>query len=132
MRTVYKSLLRLHPREFRRSYTARMLCIFDESAESRGALLRDCLVSAMRQWMLRRGAWMVAPAISAACLEMMAGGLVWLMLRPVGEPGTAPVAGGVPEMRLLMQLIVWSAGVLVLLVTAASIWVAKFLAARCS
>lgn len=58
-RSLYRFLLRLHPKCFRKKYEDQMMWIFDESVTSRGAvsLLFDAAVSLIRQWVLRSGYW---------------------------------------------------------------------------
>jgi hypothetical protein len=58
-RSLYRYLLRLHPKCFRKKYEDQMLWIFDESTKTRGALslLIDATVSLIRQWVLRAGYW---------------------------------------------------------------------------
>ena len=55
VRSVYASILRLHPRPFRQRFAEEMLWIFDQTMgpRARGALLADALLSLARQWTLR-------------------------------------------------------------------------------
>jgi Peptidase family S41/N-terminal domain of Peptidase_S41 in eukaryotic IRBP len=66
LRSVYHSLVRLHPAEFRRQFGEEMLSIFDEEEGTRArvafGLVVDAVRSLLRQWMLRPGSWEVAPA----------------------------------------------------------------------
>lgn len=55
IRALYRCLLHLHPRRFRQRFAGEMLWIFDQAAESRGAvpLLADAGLSLCRQWIFR-------------------------------------------------------------------------------
>jgi hypothetical protein len=68
LRSVYRSLVRLHPVEFRRQFGEEMLSIFDEEARTRATaalgLVVDAVRSLLRQWILRPESWEVAPAQS--------------------------------------------------------------------
>ena len=71
MRTLYLSLLWLHPRSFRERFAEEMLWIFDEThaADGKAFLLRDGLNSVARQWVLRSGMWKVALAFVLALIQ---------------------------------------------------------------
>ena len=86
-RAIYRSLLHLHPRDFRRQFAGEMLWIFDEAASSEGAwvLFLDLVISVMRQWLARSGAWKVAVALIGALLQIMGGGLGFV-IRPLMVP----------------------------------------------
>jgi len=88
-RTVYRGLLWLHPRDFRRGFAAEMLWIFDEAAaaEGKGRLLLDGAASLARQWLLRRGAWKALAAAGAALLQV----LLILQLSPQTATTSGPV-----------------------------------------
>jgi len=62
MRFLYRGLLRLHPSSFRDQFADEMLWIFDQAAVGggAGAVFADGLVSLVRQWVLRAGAWKIA------------------------------------------------------------------------
>ena len=72
MRNVYRGLLRLHPRDFRREFAAEMLWIFDETAAYEGAsrLVTDGFISLFRQWVFRNGAWKLAVGALAALAQL--------------------------------------------------------------
>ena len=56
MRWLYRSLIRLYPRGFRRRFEDEMLLIFDESVATKqgtALLLGDALASLFRRWVLR-------------------------------------------------------------------------------
>jgi hypothetical protein len=56
MRSLYASLVRLHPRTFRQHFGDEMLSIFDHTSRSdRFALVSDAVFSLLRQWLLRPG-----------------------------------------------------------------------------
>jgi hypothetical protein len=131
MRTLYKYLVRMHPPAFRRQFAAEMLCIFDEAAESSGVqwLCFDCLVSLVRQWVLRSGSWKPAVAVMAALLQIVAGGFIWLTPWPPRSGAEVQVHTEL-AMGSLMSLILWLVGGMVLLVIAASLWVKRFIARR--
>ena len=73
-RTLYRSLLWLHPPAFRREFAGEMLWIFDESTASEGParLLLDGLASLARQWMIRCGAWKVFAGMLGALAQILA------------------------------------------------------------
>jgi hypothetical protein len=133
MRTLYKYLVRLHPPAFRREFAAEMLWIFDEAAESEGALSLcfDGFVSLARQWVLRSGSWKLAVAGMGACVQITAGGLIFLLLGQArgGAELQTHHASGV-ALSGLMRLIVWLVGAIVLMVIGASLWVRSFIARR--
>jgi hypothetical protein len=57
-RTLYRSLISLHPPAFRLRFGQELLWIFDESGDSsRAALLYDAVISLLRQWLVRSGMW---------------------------------------------------------------------------
>ncbi len=58
-RTVYRSLISLHPPAFRMRFEEELLWIFDESSDAFGAaaLVYDALISLLRQWLMRSGMW---------------------------------------------------------------------------
>lgn len=59
LRSLYRSLLRLHPPGFRRRFAEEMLSIFDQVQGKRGAfsLFIDGFLSLVRQWALRSDFW---------------------------------------------------------------------------
>ena len=59
MRVLYALLIRLHPHAFRERFAQEMLWIFEEAGHEwgAGALLRDAIVSLLRQWLIRSGLW---------------------------------------------------------------------------
>lgn len=61
MRTLYHSLVALHPRAFREQFGAEMELIFDESGHA-PRLVADVCVSLLRQWLLRSQVWIYALA----------------------------------------------------------------------
>lgn len=128
VRTIYDWLLGIHPPEFRQRFRAEMLCIFDEAAPSTGALalLGDGLASVARQWLRRSASWMVAAAFVGACLQLTAGGLIWIALGPGGRrPGNVSVADAA-ALDGLMRLIAGTVVALVLMVPAAVLWMRSF------
>lgn len=83
-RLFYCWLLWLHPPAFRRRFAGEMMWIYDECADSAGALSLwvDGFLSLLRQWVLRSGSWKVVAAMSGAVLEITAGGLGWCFYGP--------------------------------------------------
>ena len=72
-RTLYRSLLLLHPPAFRRRFATEMLWIFDESTACGGpAMLLDGFVSLVRQWMVGSGGWKVLVALLGGLLQILA------------------------------------------------------------
>ena len=72
-RTLYRSLLWLHPPAFRREFAGEMLWIFDESTASEwpARLLLDGLALLARQWMFRCGAWKVFAGMLGALAQLL-------------------------------------------------------------
>jgi len=139
-RALYEWLLWLHPPAFRRQFAAEMLWIFDEASESEGvvALLLDGLVSLMRQWLLRSGAWKVAAAVAGGLLQVTAGGLGMLLLghaQLTGFLAAAQLDGGWTEnlrsaapiaMSTLIRLASGSVIGILLMVIGLALWVKNF------
>ncbi len=59
IRVFYALLIRLHPLAFRERFAQEMLSIFDEAENvwGDGLLLRDAIVSLLRQWLIRSDLW---------------------------------------------------------------------------
>jgi hypothetical protein len=74
-RTLYRSLVRLHPPAFRMRFEAELLWIFDESCVSSGSLplLHDAVISLSRQWLLRSEMWKWALAGIAGFVPLLIG-----------------------------------------------------------
>jgi len=72
-RTLYRSLLWLHPPAFRRQFAGEMLWIFDEAtaAQSPLTLLLDGIASLARQWILRCGAWKILAGMLGALVQIV-------------------------------------------------------------
>ena len=133
VRKLYTGLLLMHPPVFRRRFAAEMLCIFDEAALSTGAfnLIVDAVASLGRQWILRSESWKLAAAIIGACLQVTAGGLIWVALGR-GSP-LQKSALSVPDAAALvplMRFIIAAVGGIVLMVAAASLWMRSFVRTR--
>jgi hypothetical protein len=71
IRTLYLSLLRLHPTSFRERFAEEMLWIFDETPTlgERTFLLSDGFRSVVRQWIVRSGMWKYAVALLIAVIQ---------------------------------------------------------------
>src|SRR5690349_2825296 len=71
-RSVYRSVLWLHPPAFRREFAGEMLWIFDEAAAEQGSagLIADAARSVLRQW-IASGLWKVVLALAAAAAELL-------------------------------------------------------------
>lgn len=120
MRFVYSNLLRMHPPEFRRKFSAEMLLIFDEAGQSEGFfdLLLDCFVSLFRQWLLRSGLWKLIPAIACALLQIAAFGLLLPQRTSRASSfGNAPIG--------LAQLVVCGAAITVVLIATTALGVSN-------
>ena len=131
-RILYRCLLLMHPPAFRRRFAAEMLSIFDETAPCKDAflLILDGVVSIARQWILRSGSWKPALAIVGACVQLTAGGLIWLVLghrNPV-LPNT-PVPD-VAALEWLMRFIAASLSAIVMMVATAPLWMRSLLLTR--
>jgi hypothetical protein len=138
MRTFYRCLLWLHPPLFRRQFAGEMLWIFDQAAQSQGALglCFDGLASLARQWLLRSGCWKVAAALSLALVQVSLGGLALSRLGPrsmvrlSGDPRPVSLAAHQPvTLPLVMYLAMFVLGGLFLLILGLNFWV-KSIAAR--
>jgi hypothetical protein len=130
-RLLYRSLLQLHPTAFRRRFGAEMLCIFDEMATvATMALLADALVSLARQWLLRTGAWKAIAALLGAFVQVSIGGFSFFLFSRrtglVSRHAPGPAAPLSPESAELLQLMVWTAGSLVVIVLLTTLWVRNF------
>jgi hypothetical protein len=80
MRSLYDFLLRLHPPQFRERFAAEMMLNFEEAEQSKQPpcrLFLDCLISLLRQWLLRSALWKLALAIVCASFQLLAFGLLW-------------------------------------------------------
>ncbi|HWE52948.1 MAG TPA: hypothetical protein VG273_24365 [Bryobacteraceae bacterium] len=129
-RILYKALLWLHPAAFRRRFAPEMLCIFDEVALKGGTagLAGDAVVSLLRQWMLRSGAWIAIAALLGAVIQVTVGGFSFFLFgRATGmasPPGPgAPLA---PESAELIQLMLWTSGSLIVIVLLTTLWIRNF------
>jgi hypothetical protein len=130
-RLLYKSLLQLHPTAFRRRFSAEMLCIFDEmAAGATVALLSDALVSLARQWVLRTGAWKAIAALLGAFVQVTVGGFSFFLFSKrsglVSRHAPGLVIPLPPESAELLQLMVWTAGSVVVIVLLTTLWVRNF------
>jgi len=70
IRLLYRSLIRLHPYEFRDRFGEEMIFIFDKGMQPWGALslLADAAFSLGRQWITRPVLWKwLAAGIGATC-----------------------------------------------------------------
>jgi len=132
LRAFYTRLLLMHPPAFRRRFTSEMLCVFDEALPSTGALilLFDGFASLARQWVLRSGSWKLAVAVLGACLQVTAGGLIWVALGHGGGLHGNASAPDVPALDSLIRFILASVGGIVLMVAMASLWMGSFVRKR--
>jgi hypothetical protein len=72
MRTLYRSLVTLHPSAFRRQFGEEMELIFDESGRP-PRLLADISASLLRQWLLRSQLWVYALAAMGGTIPFALG-----------------------------------------------------------
>jgi hypothetical protein len=132
IRALYASLLRLHPRAFRRQFAAEMLWVFDEARVTDGPLilLIDILISFARQWFVRSGLWKVMLALTGATLQVIAFGAGWMastphtMSRNIGAEH--PGAQMTPLLSDLMLLTLRSVAIVFVGVFASASWVTRF------
>src|SRR5215475_1234821 len=106
LRSLYRTVLHLHPRFFRQRFADEMLSIFDE-AESTGqrlGLLLDGWKSLARQWGLRPHFW-EEPAMRAT----PNGAPLFYSLGP-SMPRTAALAYGALMSALVLQGVCWTMG----------------------
>jgi hypothetical protein len=132
VRKLYKWLLFMHPPEFRRRFAPEMLCIFDEAVLSTGAygLIIDAVASLARQWIVRSEPWKLALAVVGACLQVTAGGLIWVAhahMSPSWRSISIPDAAAVEQ---LMRFIVVAVGGIALMVATASLWIRSMVRTR--
>ena len=130
VRRLYGLLLLLHPPAFRQRFAAELMSVFDEACHAEGAamLLLDAMISLARQWILRTGSWKILAAFVFAGLQVTAGGLFWIA---IGRDGARPaVAHDRIALERLMQIILAAGCLVVILVTAAAVWVGSFLRRR--
>ena len=137
VRALYAGLLWIHPPAFRRRFMPEMLWIFEQALPSTGALtlLLDAFASLARQWVLRSRAWIPVIAVLGACLQVTAGGLIWLAIQHGGRwHGNNPTPEIFPADGLgldwLIRFIVASVGGIVFMVAAASLWMGSFVRKR--
>jgi len=92
-RSLYRSLLWLHPPAFRREFAGEMLWIFDEAAttEGSGRLLADGLVSLLRQWIVGCGVWKVLAAMCGAIIQICLLPLATVLRSPSGAEHQLPL-----------------------------------------
>jgi len=74
-RRIYRLLIRLHPRDFSERFGDEMELIFEEAANSWGAvtLLLDAARSLLRQWFLRPALWKWAVATLGGAISVFCG-----------------------------------------------------------
>ncbi len=104
IRAVYRSLICMHPSEFREHFAEEMLWIFDECSQGQHfGLLTDCFASLIRQWVLRSGLWklgaasMVSILLTFSCVYSLQASLAAAFRR--GNPGHFREA----QLRLLTE-----------------------------
>jgi len=137
-RTLYRCLLRLHPREFRRQFGGEMLWIFDEASGTDHRFLysvmffADAIRSLARQWLLRSGSWKIAVALAGALIQVTIGGLGHLLFGPLSQHGTLRTANAATRIDLdaLVRIGIWSVSGIVVSVILLAVWVKKFNARR--
>jgi hypothetical protein len=73
IRILYALLIRLHPLAFRERFAPEMLWIFEEAEDAwgGGSLLRDAIVSLVRQWLFRSDLWKWAVAVLAGVVPLL-------------------------------------------------------------
>ncbi|HEY2462299.1 MAG TPA: serine hydrolase domain-containing protein [Candidatus Acidoferrum sp.] len=78
-RVAYHCVVRLHPRVFREQFGGEMLWIFEEAAETHGALrlLGDGMISLLRQWILRPRPSQVVVAEAVSSVLREPGSFAW-------------------------------------------------------
>jgi hypothetical protein len=110
-RTLYRSLLWLHPAVFRREFAGEMLWIYDETAQTGGVapLFLDGAVSLGRQWFLRSGYWKVLAALACALFQMTVASAVMLRIGHLRAQLAYPSVEGGIGLAALMRLIAFMA-----------------------
>jgi hypothetical protein len=72
IRAIYRSLIGIHPPEFREQFAEEMLWIFDEcNRREHLDLLTDGFTSLVRQWTLRSGLWKLGAAAMVSALLIL-------------------------------------------------------------
>jgi hypothetical protein len=141
MRTFYRCLLWLHPPSFRRQFGDEMLWIFDQAANTQGALAicSDGLASLARQWLLRSGCWKVVAAILLALVQVSLGGVALSrvgprsMVRLTGDPRPVTLATAAHQavtVPFVMYLALFVLGGLLLMILGLGLWVKSVSARR--
>jgi hypothetical protein len=100
LRHLYRATIRLHPTAFRRRFGGEMLSIFESTKgkSARLGLLFDCLVSSIRQGILRPGFW---PQRSVSAAVHAADGIPSFSSLDDFRPRTSAVIDGVILSALL-------------------------------
>jgi len=133
IRVLYRWLLILHPRAFRREFAGEMLWIFDEAAATDGVavLFYDGLISLARQWLVRSGSWKIVAALGGGVLQLSAAGLGIRMLREsaIVSNGLADPAASL-ELASLVRLATWLVAGLLVMMVSMVVWVRSFTHAR--
>jgi hypothetical protein len=102
IRSIYRSILRLHPPGFRQQFAEEMLWIYDETAGAGAvSLLADGFFSLVRQWMTRPATLTLAAAGCGGAMHMA---LFLVMMIPVVNQPPAVIyvrrpilASGMPD-----------------------------------
>ncbi|HEV3200528.1 MAG TPA: hypothetical protein VGZ73_21645 [Bryobacteraceae bacterium] len=102
IRSIYRSILRLHPPGFRQQFAEEMLWIYDETAGAGAvSLLTDGFFSLVRQWMTRPATLTLAAAGCGGAMHMA---LFLVMMIPVVNQPPAVIyvrrpilASGMPD-----------------------------------
>jgi hypothetical protein len=123
-RSLYRGLVRLHPRAFRSEFGDEMLWIFDEaSASGASSLITDGLISLFRQWLLRTRVWTLAAALAGGMLQVSLGGAVMLLHGRSNLHRATVWTSDVPAAEELLHVTVWALAAVLAMVAALALWV---------
>jgi hypothetical protein len=115
-RTLYRTLLLLHPSGFRRRFAGEMLCVFDEAVVESAAsgFCLSIALSLARHWFRHPGLWRTVGAIVGGGLTL----LPRVAAPHLRFPATAPISSD--------ALILLTAGVLIAIVATLVVTVVLF------
>jgi hypothetical protein len=121
MRSVYGTLVLLHPPEFRHAFGDRMLLIFDEMSAANSAgigVYFDALISLARQWIVRCGFWKPVVSVALSALLLFAVPFV----RPVRSWAMPPDAAADLPADVLVKITLLTLGLISVILIAIVSW----------
>jgi len=123
-RSLYRGLVWLHPRAFRREFGDEMLWIFDEASTfGASSLFTDGVISLLRQWLLRTRIWTLAAATAGGILQVSLGGAVMLLHGRLNLRKATVVNPDVLVTEELLHVTVWALAAVLVMVAVLALWV---------